>query len=196
MRYPKNQRAETRTRVLSAAGRAFRTHGQGGVGVDGIASEAGVTSGAFYTHFGSKDEAFEAAVVEGLEELLAGVQRFRAEHGPAWLGRLAAWYLGASHRKDLACGCALVTLSPDVMRSGEQVRANYGRVFARIVDEIAEGLARGEGDDIEPRRARARSILALFAGAVMLSRSMSDEAAAEAISQAALASVRTIATPS
>lgn len=91
MRYSLDHKKETKAKVTAAAGRAFRKHGHAGVGVDGLAKEAGVTSGAFYTHFASKDEAFEAAVVVGMEELLAGIRRFRAEHGEAWFGAFIGW---------------------------------------------------------------------------------------------------------
>ena len=57
---------ETRLKMRVAASRSFRAHGFAGVGVDGIAKEAGVTSGAFYSHFGSKDGAFSAALGVGL----------------------------------------------------------------------------------------------------------------------------------
>ena len=42
------QKEKTRKRMLEAAGKSFREHGFDGVGVDGIASAAGATSGAFY----------------------------------------------------------------------------------------------------------------------------------------------------
>ena len=45
-----------RRKMVDAAGRGFRKNGYGGLGVDGLAKEAGVTSGAFYGHFKSKDE--------------------------------------------------------------------------------------------------------------------------------------------
>ena len=52
--------------MVAAAGRGFRRQGFGGIGVDGLAKEAEVASGAFYGHFSSKGEAFKAALVAGL----------------------------------------------------------------------------------------------------------------------------------
>ena len=57
MRYAAGHKEGARTRILDAAGRGFRRLGFGGIGVDGLAKEAGVTSGAFYGHFPSKAEA-------------------------------------------------------------------------------------------------------------------------------------------
>lgn len=189
MRYPKTHKEESRANILSGIGRAFRLRGLAGVGVDGLAKEAGVTSGAFYTHFASKDEAFDDAVIAGMQELLSGVRRFRAEHGSQWLVRFAGWYLGSEHRRDMACGCALVTLSPDVMRGGPKLRSLYTAIFVQIVDEIADGL---EDASTEARTRQSRSILALLAGAVTLARSMSDEPSANEISVAALRSIQSI----
>ncbi|WP_282288716.1 TetR family transcriptional regulator [Pseudomonas sp. PS02302] len=61
MRYKPGHREESRAKILDAVGRGFRKHGYGGIGVDGLAKEAGVTSGAVYTHFPSKAAAFKQA---------------------------------------------------------------------------------------------------------------------------------------
>ena len=68
MRVTKEQKEQTRTKIIEAAGQGFRTHGYGGLGVDGLAKGADVTSGAFYGHFSSKGEAFKAAIEKGMED--------------------------------------------------------------------------------------------------------------------------------
>ena len=69
MRYPKEQKAETRKRILGAAARLFRERGYEGIGVDAIMKEVGLTAGGFYAHFDSKEtlfaEAIETALAEG-----------------------------------------------------------------------------------------------------------------------------------
>ena len=64
------KKEETRKRILDAASRSFRTYGYTGVGVDGLAKEAAVTSGAFYSHFGSKSAGFDLALEAGLDEVI------------------------------------------------------------------------------------------------------------------------------
>ena len=81
MRYGPEHKGAARTKILDAAGRGFRRLGFGGVGVDGLAKEAGVTSGAFYGHFPSKAEAFKAAAVAGLVQLREGVESLQASEG-------------------------------------------------------------------------------------------------------------------
>ena len=55
----------THRKMLDAASMSFRSNGYAGIGVDGIAKAAGVTSGAFYAHFGSKDKAFKSVLDMG-----------------------------------------------------------------------------------------------------------------------------------
>ena len=57
---------ETRRKVLDSASKSFRKHGYAGIGVDYLAKSAGVTSGAIYSHFGSKEGAFDEVLAEGL----------------------------------------------------------------------------------------------------------------------------------
>ena len=67
MRMTSERKAETRERILAAAGTLFRSHGVDAVGVDAIMHEAGLTHGGFYAHFASK----EALVAEMASAALA-----------------------------------------------------------------------------------------------------------------------------
>ena len=62
MRYPPERKAATREAVLKAAARELRERGFYGVGVDGLSAAAGVTSGAFYSHFSSKEELLASVI--------------------------------------------------------------------------------------------------------------------------------------
>jgi len=73
------KKEETRKRMLVAAGRSFRSYGYAGIGVSGIAKAAGVTSGAFYAHFGSKDGAFSADLEDGLDEVIENIPVIQKE---------------------------------------------------------------------------------------------------------------------
>ena len=55
MRTTHERKAETRDRILAAAGLLFRSHGVDAVGVDAIMHAAGLTHGGFYSHFASKE---------------------------------------------------------------------------------------------------------------------------------------------
>jgi AcrR family transcriptional regulator len=183
LRYSPEQTAAARRRVLDAAGRAFREYGYAGVGVDGLAEAAGVTSGAFYGHFRSKAAAFRAAVAGGMERLRLAVVAFKERHGEAWFDAFAAYYLGAAHREDVAGGCAVPSLSAEVARADGAVRADYEAELKRIAEEIAVGLG-------GVSREAAWPLLAQLAGGVLLARAVKDKVLAEEIAEATLRNLR------
>jgi AcrR family transcriptional regulator len=66
-------RAETRDRILHAAGDVFTSRGYDGASVDEVAAAAGLTKGAVYSSFSGKDELFFALVADQLDKRLAVV---------------------------------------------------------------------------------------------------------------------------
>src|SRR5688500_20329623 len=56
MRYGKDHKQATRQRILEAAGRRFKQDGIDGAGMAVVMSDAGLTNGAFYAHFASKED--------------------------------------------------------------------------------------------------------------------------------------------
>ncbi|WP_184445675.1 TetR/AcrR family transcriptional regulator [Mycobacterium sp. AZCC_0083] len=62
MRHPPDQKAKARKALIQAGARALKTSGFNGIGVDGLASSAGVTSGAFYSNFPTKEAILEAVI--------------------------------------------------------------------------------------------------------------------------------------
>jgi len=177
--------------MLDAASMSFRSNGYAGIGVDGIAKAAGVTSGAFYAHFGSKDKAFKAALDMGLDEVIDVIPKMQNESSDNWLEKFVDYYLGQVHREDLACGCAMTTLSPEVVRAGVELHENYENKMKIIAELIAKGLKR---DDANERIAKAWALLAILIGGLTMARAVktqevSDEIA-RAIKIAAMAVVR------
>ncbi len=77
---PVQQRAEeTRVRILEAAAECFAQRGYEAAGVAEICERAGVSKGAFYHHFPSKQDLFMALLNDWLEALDVGLRRVRAE---------------------------------------------------------------------------------------------------------------------
>ena len=160
---------DTKDRILHAVSRGFRSKGYNGVGVDTLAKNAGVTSGAFYGYFRSKEDAFLAAVVDGIDQYRAGIETFRAKNGTNWPVALADYYVGRQHRENLACGCALPTLSPEVIRADGRVRAAYQTEVMKLNDAIAAGLETGTAIE---KRDTAWVILSVLTGGVTLARAV------------------------
>ncbi|HKU95337.1 MAG TPA: TetR/AcrR family transcriptional regulator [Vineibacter sp.] len=158
-------------RILSAAGRGFRRLGFGGIGVDGLAKEAGVTSGAFYGHFPSKAAAFKDAAIAGLAQLREGIESLRASAGDAWLETFVDFYLGVRRTCDLGDSCALQSLTLDVARADADTKAAYEAELHAVVAAVAAGLPTGT---LAARRKTAWAILALLSGGVSLARATAD----------------------
>lgn len=175
------QKAQTRERILAAAGTSFRRSGFGGVGVDGLAKAAGVTSGAFYVHFGSKQQAFSAAVEHGLADLDAGVRYFQQTFAGEWWARFVRFYLTDKRRCDLGESCSLQSLSPEVARAGEAERAVFEAGLLAVAQTVVDGpTSIGKPQSLET----ALAALAMLVGAVSLGRAMATEAAADQVAEA------------
>lgn len=172
MRYPKEQKAETRERILTAAARLFRESGYDGVGVDAIMSEAGLTAGGFYSHFSSKEALFAEAMAAALDpEKTFRVTKNSALGETDALGALVKGYLSRTHRDTVADGCPLPALTPDVARKSDATRDSYERQFLRFVNEIEALLPESSA----PARDRALAIVAQCVGGLMLSRAVMNE---------------------
>ncbi len=176
-----DRKEESRARILASAGRGFRSRGYGGLGVDGLAKEAGVTSGAFYAHFRSKAAAFREAVALGMRDLRLAIDRLRAEGGAGWRQRFIDLYLGERRTCDLAESCALQSLTGEVARADDEARAAYEAELRLVVDSAAAGM---QGATAAERRAEAMALLALLAGGVSVARAVRDPAFAEEIAAA------------
>lgn len=180
----------TRIKLLESSSRAFRREGYAGIGVDSIAKGAGVTSGAFYAHLRSKNDAFRAALVAGLEEVLIALPEYRKTHGNQWPAAFADYYLGRDHRLDLECGCAMTSLTPDVVRADPEVQSEYATLMGLIVNEIARNLP----NDIQTheQKTRAWAFLSTLIGGLTLARAVGTGPTADEIERSSKAAALSI----
>lgn len=183
----------TKAKLLKSSGKAFRRAGYAGIGVDSIAKDAGVTSGAFYAHLKSKNDAFRSALKAGLEEVVAALSDFREAHGSQWPEAFADYYLGRDHQLDLECGCAMTSLTPDVVRVDPEVQSEYAAWMSRIVKEIAKHLP---GDvPAHHQEAKAWAFLSTLIGGLTLARAVGAGPAASEIERASKAAALGIIGP-
>ncbi|MBX9914113.1 MAG: TetR/AcrR family transcriptional regulator [Pseudomonadaceae bacterium] len=187
------QKLQTRQRILAAAGRGFRQGGFGGIGVDGLAKEAGVTSGAFYTHFDSKAAAFRESVEQGMLDLKDGAQHFQTTYGSTWWAEFVHFYLGAKRKCTLPESCALQSLAPEVARADASAQGEFTQHLLQVAQIIAAGPAAAHAPTTV---GAALAALSALAGAVTLARAVNDTALAEQIAEAAArALLPSLATP-
>lgn len=183
MRETAQRRADTRQRILDAAGLLFRKHGIDGVGIDAVMREAGLTHGGFYLHFASKD-ALAAEVARSLLERAAArwddLSRL-PDRGEA-MRRIVVPYLDPARIATGEC-CPLTTIGPDVAR-----RSGSRRATAVALRGMLDALTRcAPGDQPPRRRQRAVAALSTMVGAVVLARLADDPALAEECLAAAAA---------
>ncbi len=172
------KKQQTHKRMLDAASQSFRSSGYAGIGVDGIAKAAGVTSGAFYAHFGSKDKAFSAVLEAGLDEVIETLPNIQKDAGSGWVKAFVDYYMGRDHREDLACGCAMTTLSPEVVRASPELHAAYEAKMKIIVNLVANGL---KGSSSDERLSRAWAMLGILIGGLTMARAVKTRKATEVI---------------
>jgi AcrR family transcriptional regulator len=172
MRYPSDHKARARGTLLEAGTRSLKSSGFNGIGVDGLAAAAGVTSGAFYSNFANKEAMLEAVIDAGLgEPFLSDTDSATQAEGRARLLGFLREYISTDHSLDAAEGCVMPALSADVSRAEPPVKDAYQRKMTALVDRIA-GLLDGDASD---RNRRAWSIVALMVGSIVISRGMPEQ---------------------
>lgn len=179
MRYARDHKAETRARIVEAAGHALRRDGIDGTGVAALMGEAGLTKGGFYAHFPSKD----ALVAEALRDAgraTTGLLRANVTKvdGAARLALLAERYLRPEHAAAREGGCTIGSLLADLTRGSDAIRdagAAGADDLIALVEDCLPTVPPGE------RRGRAQAIVGLLAGCLQMSRLQPDDEARDAI---------------
>ena len=188
MRVSRIQAAENRQTVINVASRLFREHGFDGIGLKDLMESAGLTQGAFYKQFASKDDLAAQASRRALE---SASRRWidAAEADPQDpLGAVVTFYLSMAHRAERMDGCPVVALGSDAARQDADVKASFEAGIREYLEMLGNWV--GEADGEEPG-GKAMAILSTMVGAVLLSRAVNDERLARQFLQAAAESVRT-----
>ena len=174
MRYGRDRKQATRRRIIQAAGRRFKANGIDGSGIAALMADAGLTNGAFYAHFDSKDDLVASAVADQLREqceMLAA-----AAPGHAGVEQILRAYLSVGHRDSPEHGCPSAALLDEIARSAEVTRRAYTEGVLSVIDDVA---ARVAPHDPRSARVRALSIYALMVGTLQLSRALVDRQLAD-----------------
>src|SRR6202162_6110694 len=169
LKVTKEKAAENRAALVQAAGRLFRERGIDGVGVAEISKKAGLTHGALYAQFPSKEalaaEAFACAFKQGMEQMTAD-----RDGRPDTLTDFLDSYLSFEHRDNLATGCPMSASASEVGRQDKVVSERFTEVFEQIVALIERGLG---ATPVKPEhRQRALAMMAAMIGGVAASRAV------------------------
>ena len=162
MRKSKEEAAETRRRIVTAAAGEFREHGIVATGLADLMKAAGLTHGGFYKHFESKDQVVAEACAEAMSllEKLHALPRFRGcrlttNHYPLTVAP-AAWRIATipscprrvAHARGVAHGSSSGKLTG---ACGEQQLDHVGHVVPGGPSERARAVVIVLGGD---RRSR------------------------------------------
>jgi TetR/AcrR family transcriptional regulator, transcriptional repressor for nem operon len=169
MRYDRQHKQATRRRILEAAGRRFKQDGIDGSGVATLMSDAGLTNGAFYAHFESKEDLVANVLADQLR-----AQRQSFDEQPSDRAGLEAFvrsYLSPEHRDELGDGCPSAALLDEVARRPSNTRDVFTAELMGVVDDIASRL---DPTDVEAARADALTVFGLMVGTLQLARALTD----------------------
>jgi len=139
-------------------------------------ADAGLTNGAFYAHFESKEDLVASALAEELREQR---ESFSAQPpGLAGLEQIVRAYLSVEHRDNPEGGCPSAALLDEIGRSPDATKRAYTDGLLAVIDDVA---ARLESDDPNWARMKTLSVFALMVGALQVSRAIADRQLADEV---------------
>ena len=174
-RYGQEHKLATRQRIVETAGRRFKRDGIDGSGIATLMADAGLTNGAFYAHFASKEELVATAITD---QLRAQGERFGAQASEGGTEQVIRSYLSVRHRDDPEDGCASAALLDEIGRCTEATKQAYTQGLLAIIDGIT---AHSTLNDPQAARLKTLSVFATMVGTLQLSRALSDRALADAV---------------
>ncbi len=175
----------THERIVSVAAKAIRRSGYNGTGVADIMKEAGLTHGAFYAHFASREAMLAEAAAQACAESVANAANAvaGAATGEQALASLLRAYLSPEHVEHAERGCPLAALGSETARQAPEVRCATTRHVKDMIDLVArQSPAWGQADAHEQALVTVSTML----GALLLARAVDDPALSDALRAAAL----------
>jgi TetR/AcrR family transcriptional regulator, transcriptional repressor for nem operon len=168
-RYAKEHKLATRQRIIETAGRRLKRDGIDGSGVATLMKDAGLTNGAFYAHFESKED----LVATAISEQLRGQREWLTTFPPGRDGveQMVRTYLSPEHRDNPEEGCPSAALLDELGRCTDPTKQTYTDSVLAVIDDIAARVA-----PRDPRSARTKilGIYALMVGTLQLARALAD----------------------
>lgn len=174
MRYSPSHKEETRQKLLESSGAIAKGGGFASTGVDALMKAIGLTGGAFYSHFPSKDDLFTAVVERELSGSLIGQAAREPGFDRARLKRCLHHYLSLAHVQDPAAGCAIPALGAEIARADVVVRETAEHWLLQLQRAWASILEDGD---------LAWALLAQCVGALVVARMLASQPAQEAVLQ-------------
>lgn len=174
MPWDQQHKVRTREKILDSAAKLFTRDGFDHVGINDVMKEAGLTRGAFYTHFQSKAELYAESILTSASRtgkvIGAGVPNALSPE------QLVSSYLSTQHRSGEGLRCPLAFLTTDISQRDDTVRDAYTRVFKGFVENLRQHQGKQNSEtDVEKSMRQA----VLMIGGLAIARAVNDEGLAE-----------------
>jgi AcrR family transcriptional regulator len=169
MRFEKGHKENTRRRIIEVASRRFRRDGIAASGLAGIMAESGLTNGAFYPHFDSKEALVREALSSALNDQFSALTNELT--GATSIEDAIRRYLNKSHLAGCEEGCPSAALLPEIGRQSESTRKMYEQAYRTYVEGLAKLLP--DPGSAKSRR-QAATIFGLMVGTMQIARAVSD----------------------
>ena len=167
MRYKIGYKEEKRKSLLQISGQLAKKQGFNVTGVDGFMQASGLTSGAFYSHFSSKNDLFKALIEAELHNSISLWQNNPHTTPEAWIDFELNRYLSIYHVDHSESGCILPALASEIARSDDDLKQVYQAELLRGHQLFVQHLGSEE---------TAWAIMCQLVGAILMARSMADDA--------------------
>ena len=182
MKVSREQAALNRERIVETAARLFREKGYDGIGVADLMKSAGLTHGGFYGHFASKEDLMIEACQHALEKSLEGWRAKVARDPQQALPAIVDSYLTTRHRDQPGGGCPAAAMGVDVARMAPGARPAFTHATRQQFAMLEELMPDATADATpEQRRQQAIATFSAMVGAMVLARSIDDDALSQEI---------------
>jgi TetR/AcrR family transcriptional repressor of nem operon len=172
MRVSRDQAEKNRQTVINVASQLFREHGFDGIGLKDLMEAAGLTQGAFYKQFASKDDLAAQASARALESATRRWSAAADANPQDPLGAVITFYLSTGHREEKGDGCPVVALGADAARQGEDVKASFEVGIRKYLEMLEHWVGKSDAEDSADK---AMAVLSTMVGAMVLSRAVNNK---------------------
>lgn len=172
MRVSQEEKAQIKEKILVEALASLKVWGQSAAPVDKIMKRLGLTSGALYSHFKSKDDLFAQVILRELDRLIAQHSEQYKKYGSQTVAKFIEYYLDERHIDAVERGCMFVALGADLHRLRPSVREMIEEKMQDMFAALSEGMPHKRRDE---RLKCAKFIFSSMVGTLVMARSMKND---------------------
>ena len=173
MPYTAAHKQQSRERILQSAVRLFTRQGFESTSIDDVMADAGLTRGAFYAHFKSKQDLYAQAIDFTPVFSVFGKTRPEGVDEKTWLAQLVSAYLSQAHVHKADMPCPLAFLVTDVAVNEPATRQAYTDVYLKmnqLIRAYTKNFSRCDKETV-------MAVTAMMIGGVAVARTLSDRKA-------------------